>query len=135
MDKRFKASVANSIRNLVAKEKTRRRYLPTTSIAQEFTPGSPTPDDLPAPAAHDDDSKVIEGFRELVQRRLGGLGLALLDLRLEGGETKSLVGCPSLGSPGKWTVKKVVAAVKALAQGVLPGQSPSVSKGREGDGG
>ena len=36
MDKRFKASVANSIRNLVAKEKTRRRYLPTTSIAQEF---------------------------------------------------------------------------------------------------
>ena len=116
IDKRFKASVANSIRNLVAKEKTRRRYLPSVPIAQEFVPGSVTADDLPAPPARDDDSKVIEGFRELVRRRLGSLGLAVLDLRLEGGETKSLVGCPSLGSPGKWTVKKVVAGVKALAR-------------------
>ena len=116
MDKRFKASVANSIRNLVAKEKTRRRYVPSVPIAQEFTPGSVTADDLPAKPARDDDSKVIEDFRELVLRRLGGLGLAVLDVRLDGVETKSLVGCPSLGSPGKWTIKKVVAGIKALAQ-------------------
>ena len=117
MDKRFKASVANSIRNLVAKEKTRRRYVPTVPIAQEFTPGSVTADDLPTkPARDEDDSKVIENFRELVLKRLGGLGLAVLDGRLDGIETKSLVGCPSLGSPGKWTIKKVVAGIKALAQ-------------------
>jgi hypothetical protein len=116
MDKRFKASVANSIRNLVAKEKTRRRYLPSVPIAQEFTPGSVTPDDLPAKPDPADDEKVIDGFRELVRRRLGGLGLAVLDVRLEGGETKSLVGSPSLGSPGKWTIKKVVAGIKELAR-------------------
>ena len=90
MDKRFKASVANAIRNLVAKEKTRRRYLPSVPIAQEFQPGCATPDDLPA-KSDPEDSKVIENFRELVRRWLGGLGLAVLDLRLEGGETKSLV--------------------------------------------
>jgi hypothetical protein len=116
MDKRFKASVANSIRNLVAKEKTRRRYLPSIPIAQEFVPGSVTPDDLPAPSARDDDSKVIEDFRELVLRRLGDLAVAVLDLRLEGGETKSLVGSPALGSPGRWVVKKVVASIKQLAR-------------------
>ena len=75
-----------------------------------------TPDDLPAKPDPDDDAKVIENFRELVLRRLGGLGLAVLDLRLEGGETKSLVGCPSLGSPGQVDVKKVVAGIKALAR-------------------
>ena len=116
MDKRFKCAVGNAVRNLVAKEKTRRRYLPSVPISQEFSPGSVTADDLPAPSAQEDDSKVIENFRELVSRRLGGLGLAVLDLRLEGGETKSLVGCPSLGSPGKWTIKKVVCQVKQLAQ-------------------
>ena len=40
----------------------------------------------------------------------------MLDLRLEGGETKSLVGCAALGSPGKWTIKKVVCQVKQLAR-------------------
>ena len=116
MDKRFKCAVANAVRNLVAKEKTRRRYLPSIPIAQEFTPGCATPDDLPAKSVPDDHEKVIEGFRELVRRRLGDLAVAVLDLRLEGGETKSLVGCPSLGSPGKWTIKKVVAGIKALAR-------------------
>ncbi len=65
--------------------------------------------------AVDDDSKVIENFRDLVRKRLGGLGLAVLDARLSGEETKSLVGSPALGSPGKWTIKKVVGNIKALA--------------------
>jgi hypothetical protein len=116
MELRFRRSVGNAVRNLVAKEKTRRRYLPSIPIAQEFTPGCATPDDLPAPSAREDDEKVIENFRELVRRRLGDLALAVLDVRLSGEETKSLVGCPSLGSPGKWTVKRLVAGIKALAR-------------------
>jgi hypothetical protein len=116
MDKRFKCAVGNAVRNLVAKEKTRRRYLPSVPIAQEFVPGSVTAEELPAKSAREDDEKVIENFRELVRRRLGDLAVAVLDLRLEGGETKSLVGSPSLGSPGRWTVKKVVAGIKALAR-------------------
>jgi hypothetical protein len=116
MDLRFKASVANAIRNMTQKERNRRRNIPTVPIAQEFMPGSVTAADLPAKPARDDDSKVIDDFRELVLRRLGGLGLAVLDARLDGIETKSLVGCVSLGSPGKWTIKKVVAGIKALAR-------------------
>jgi hypothetical protein len=116
MELRFRTSVANAVRNLVEKERNRRRNIPTVSIQKEFQPGCATPDDLPAPAARGDDSKVIDGFRELVRQRLGGLGLAVLDVRLEGGETKSVVGSPALGSPGRWTIKKVVVGIKALAR-------------------
>ena len=102
----------------MAKEKTRRRYLPSVPIAQEFVPGCATPDDLPAPPAQDDDDheKVIHDFRELVRRRLGDLALAVLDARLSGEETKSLVGCVSLGSPGKWRIKMLVQEIKRLAR-------------------
>jgi hypothetical protein len=119
MDKRFKCAVGNAVRNLVAKEKTRRRYLPSVSIAQEFVPGSVTAEELPAKSARDDDDddeKIIHDFRELVRRRLGDLAVAVLDARLDGIETKALVGNPSLGSPGKWTIKKVVVGIKALAR-------------------
>jgi hypothetical protein len=116
MERRFRCAVANAIRNMIQKEKTRRRYLPSVPIAQEFEPGCATPDDLPAPPAPADDSKVIEDFRELVRRRLGDLAVAVLDVRLSGEETKSLVGSPALGSPGKWVVKKVVAGIKTLAR-------------------
>ncbi len=117
MELRFRTSVANAVRNMTQKERNRRRYVPTVSIGQEFVPGGITADDLPAKSMPtDDDEKVIEDFRELVLRRLGGLGLAVLDARLDGEETKSLVGSPALGSPGKWVIKKVVAGIKALAQ-------------------
>jgi hypothetical protein len=115
MDKRFKASVANSVRNLVAKEKTRRRYLPSVPIGQEFTPGGVTAEDLPARSPTDDE-KIIEDFRKLVRKRLGGLGVAVLDARLDSIETQSLVGSPALGSPGKWVIKRIVQQVKQLAQ-------------------
>ena len=125
---RFRRSVGNAIRNLVAKEKTRRRYIPTIPIAQEFTPGSVTADDLPAKPAR--------------RRREGDRGLPAVGsaaawrawacragCRLSGGsETKSLVGCPSLGSPGKWTIKKVVAGIKALAREFFRGD-PDCSEG------
>ena len=118
MDLRFKRSVANAIRNIVEKERNRRHYLPTVPIGQEFTPGGVTTDDLPAQPGRDDhdDGKIIRDFRRLVRRRLGELGVAVLDVRLAGGETKSLVGSPSLGSPGKWVVKRVVQQVKELAR-------------------
>ena len=116
MDKRFKCAVGNAVRNLVAKEKTRKRYLPSVPIAQEFVPGSVTADELPAKPAQDDDEKIIHDFRELVRRRLGDLAVAVLDARLDGEETKSLVGSPALGSPGRWVIKKIVQDVKRLAR-------------------
>ena len=114
---RFKTSIANSIRNMTSKEANRRRYLPTTAIHQGFEPGAIAADDLPArsSSAHDDD-KVIEDFRELVRTRLGHLAATVFDLRMAGGETKSLIGSPSVGSPGRFVIKRVVQQIKALAR-------------------
>jgi hypothetical protein len=117
MDLRFKRSVGNAIKNLVEKETNRRRLLPTVPIQAEFQPGGVTPDDLPARSvAPDNGEKIIKDFRRLVKRRLGQLGVAVLDVRLAGGETKSLVGQPDLGAPGRWTIKNTVQGLKALAR-------------------
>ena len=109
MDLRFKRSVGNAIRNMVEKERNRRRLLPTVPIDQEGEPGIVTGYD-------DGGEKVIRDFRRLVKRRLGELGAAVLRVRLAGGETKSLVGKPSLGSPGRYVIKRVVQQLKELAR-------------------
>jgi hypothetical protein len=115
MDRRFKCAVGNGIRNIVQKEQTRKRLLPSVSIGQEFVPGDVTAEELPARSPTDDE-KVIEDFRKLVRRRLGGLGVAVLDARLDREETQSLIGNPSLGSPGKHRVVTVVCQIKQLAR-------------------
>ena len=116
MDLRFKKSVANAVRNLVELERNRRRLIPSIRIGQEFEPGSIAAADLPDRVAFDHDEQVIEKFRELVRRQLGDLGVAVLDVRLGGGETKSLVGSPALGGPSKWNIKKVVQEIKMAAR-------------------
>jgi len=46
LDLRFKRSVANAVKNMVEKDRNRRRFIPTVSIGQqEFKPGSV--DDVP----------------------------------------------------------------------------------------
>ena len=117
MDLRFKRSVGNAVRNMVELQRNRRRLLPTVPIQQDFEPGGITADDLPARStAQDHDEQLIKDFRSLVRRRFGALGVAVLQVRLDGGEVKSLVGCPALGSPGKWVIKKTVQELKALAR-------------------
>jgi hypothetical protein len=44
------------------------------------------------------------------------LGIAVLDARLQGEETKGLVGREDLGSPGRFVIKRVVQEIKALAR-------------------
>ncbi len=99
-DLRWKRSVANACKNATEKERNRRRFIPTVPIRQEFEPGGVTPDDLPgrSPPPDDDGERVVRDFRRLVRRRLGELGAAALDVRMAGGETKSLVGRPSLAA-------------------------------------
>ena len=109
MDLRFKRSVGNAIRNMAELERNRRRLLPTVPIDRAAEPGSMTNDDGGS-------EKVINDFRNLVRKRLGGLGVAVLQVRLDGGEVKSLVGCKALGSPGKWKIKQVVQDIKELAR-------------------
>jgi hypothetical protein len=116
LDLRFKRAVANAIRNMVEKDRNRRRFLPSVGIAQEFEPGGIMADDLPDRTPAENDEKVIDDFRQLVRNRLGELGLAVLDARLQGQETKSLVGRKDLGTPGSYGVKRIVSEVKALAR-------------------
>ena len=104
-------------RNMVERDRNRRRFFPTISIGQRFQPGAVTPDELPGRAAgRQDDEQIIDDFRQVVRSRLGDLGIAVLDARLEGEETKSLIGRPDLGSPGRFVIKRVVQRVKALAR-------------------
>lgn len=116
-DLRWKRSVANAVKNVAERERNRRRLLPTVSIGQDFTPGEVRPDDLPARSAgRQDDERLIDDFRQLVRSRLGELGIAVLDARLAGQETKSLVGREDLGRPGRFQVKAVVQRIKMLAR-------------------
>ena len=106
------------LQNVTEKERNRRRFIPTVPIAQEFTPGGVTADDLPDRAATggQDDEQLIGNFRQLVRQRIGQLGVSVLDARLAGQETKSLVGREDLGSPGRFQIKAIVQKVKALAR-------------------
>ncbi len=108
-DLRFKRSVANAIKNMVEKQMNARRLLPTVPISQNVA----RPDELPL--ASDDDEGLIDDFRQLVRNRLGELGIAVVDARLQGQETRSLVGREDLGRPGRFVVKRVVQEIKALA--------------------
>lgn len=104
-DLRFRVSCANALRNIIEKIRNRRRNLPTASTV-EYEPAAPSP-------VHDDE-KVIEDFRQLLRSRLGDLALAVFNLRMNGGETKSLIGSPAVGSPSGYVIKRVVGQIKAL---------------------
>ena len=110
LDLRFKRATANAIKNMVEKERNRRRLAPTIPIGQERG------DDLPDRTSAENDEKVIVDFRRLVRNRLGELGIAVLDARLAGQETKGLVGRADLGSPGRFVIKRIVQQIKGLAK-------------------
>jgi len=108
-DLRFKRSVANAVKNMVEKDRNRRRFMPTVPIDQDKG------DDLPDRDATEDDERLTDDFRRLVRDRLGSLGIAVFNARVQGEEMKSLVGRADLGSPGRFQVKTIVQQIKALA--------------------
>jgi len=99
---RFKLAVRNAILNILEKRRTRRRRLPAAQAVS---------DDIAAFSAPDE--SAIEDFRRLVQDRLGDLAQAVLDVRLDGGDTKSLV---KAGGVTSYRLKQTVQAIKALAR-------------------
>jgi hypothetical protein len=117
MPQRFKTAVANALKNVRAKEANRRKYLPSVPISNEFEPGSVANDELLGRLAwRGEDREMVEHFRHLVRERLGELALAVLDARLAGQETQSLVGNEELGRPDKNRIKSVVRQIKELAR-------------------
>jgi len=67
---------------------------------------------------------LVEEFRQFVKKRLGTLALAVLDLRLDGGDTKSLAGSEELGRPTSYRVKQTVQDIKRLAKEFAAGRDP-----------
>ena len=106
-DLRFKTSVANALRNVVEKIRNRRRNLPTAATV-EYEPAARS-------SPIHDDEEMIADFRRLLQSRLGDLALAVFDLRMAGGETKSLVGSAAVGNPSRFAIKQAVQKIKSLA--------------------
>jgi len=103
---RFKVAVRNAVLNRLEKHNRRRKWFPHVSpedveVAMHAAPG---------------DEELIEKFRAEVEKRLEPLCLGLLDIRLDGGETKSLIGSPDYASATAYQVKRAVQKIKALAQ-------------------
>ena len=107
---RFKRTLANLLKNQAEKEKNRKRYIPSVPIHQEFVPGGVTADDLVARGTPEDDPRLLDEFREFVQRQLGAIAVRVFDARLEGIEMKNVPGVSS------YTVKKTVQEIKSLAK-------------------
>ncbi len=107
---RFKKTLANILKNSAERERNRRKYIPSVPIHQEFVPGGVTADDLIARGTPESDPKLLDDFRELVQRQLGAIAVRIFDVRQEGIEMKTLPGV----SP--YAVKKTVQEIKALAK-------------------
>ncbi len=106
LERRFRTSVWNAIRN--AQEKSHNH-------SRRFTAADPTTMASMYAGRQSSNSNLIEQFRELVKERLGDLALAILDERLQGKDTKNLVGKSEFGTPSAFYVKKQVQAIKKLA--------------------
>ena len=81
----------------------------------EWLSATRTPEDILTRSVPHEDG-VIGAFRQLVLDRLGDLAVLALDVRLAGGEAKSLVGCKAVGSPGRREVERAVQGIRRLAR-------------------
>ncbi len=66
---------------------------------------------------------IARGFRRLVRRQLGGLGVAVLDALLAGKGATSPVGPPAFGSPDDHVVEWLVCRIGTLAREYVEGSA------------
>jgi hypothetical protein len=106
LDRRFRTSVWNGIRNAQEKGRNRRKWMNAVdpaAMADRFAGREPYSD-------------LIDQFRQLVAQRLGKLALEILDARLAGEDSKKLVGKAANGTASAYYIKAEVRAIKQLAQ-------------------
>jgi hypothetical protein len=105
LERRFRTSVWNSIRNVAEKARNRRRWMTTAdpaAMAGQFVGRQPYSD-------------VVDQFRSLVAQRLGKLAAAILDAKLSGSDAKNLVGKIEIGTPSAYLIKREIRDIKELA--------------------
>lgn len=106
LDRRFRQSVWNAIRNISEKSRNRRKRVALADpgiMAGQFAGRTPYSD-------------LIDQFRQLVAQRLGKLAADILDQRLAGEDTKEIIGKEEFGTPSAFYIKRAVQQIKALAQ-------------------
>ena len=106
LDRRFRTSVWNGIRNAQEKSRNRRKWMTAVdpaAMADRFAGRAPYSD-------------LIDQFRQLVAQRLGKLALEILDARLTGEDVKNLVGKAANGTASAYYIKVEIRAIKELAQ-------------------
>ena len=116
LDKRFKRSVGNGVRNMVERDRNRQRFLPSIPIGDSEHGPVTAFGRVCHGLEHDLTPAIIDGFRKLMRQEIGDLGLAVFDARMDGQEMRSLVGREDLGRPGRFTIKRIVQDIKALAR-------------------
>jgi len=110
MEARFRASVKNAIFSAIKKVQTRRRLLPTVSIAPGFGPAVAYLGQLPEQAM------LVKELLQFLRNRYGELPARVFQHRLTGGNTKDLIGDPNLGRPTRHAVKSAVKDIKAATR-------------------
>ncbi len=97
---RFKVAVTNSIRTMATKR---------NRIKKRF---QPLEDDVPQQQHYqpDEPNELLARFRSHLRNSVGHAGVMVLDQRLDGGDTKELIGKQGLET--SYRVKQVVAQVK-----------------------
>ncbi len=106
LDRRFRTSVWNSIRNITEKARNRRRWM--TTVDPSIMAGQ-----FPGRAPYSD---LIDQFRQLVVQRLGPLAAVILDQKLAGEDANRLVGKAEFGTPTAYYIKGETRAIKQLAR-------------------
>ena len=104
LDRRFRRSVWNAIRN-AEKTRNRRRWMTShdpSIMAGQYAGRAPYSD-------------LIDQFRNLVAQRLGKLALEILDARLAGEDSKKLVGKAANGTASAYYIRRETSALKRLA--------------------
>jgi hypothetical protein len=105
LERRFRTSVWNSIRNLVEKTKNRRKWMTShdpSIMADRYAGRAPYSD-------------LIDQFRSLVAERLGKLASEILDAKLSGEDAKNLVGKAANGTASAYYIKQEIRGIKELA--------------------
>jgi len=110
MEARFRASVKNAIFSAIKKVQTRRRLLPTVSIAPGFGPAVAYLGQLPEQAM------LVKELLQFLRNRYGELPARVFQHRLTGGNTKDLIGDPNLGRPTRHAVKSAVKDLKTATR-------------------
>ncbi len=107
LERRFRAATWNAIRNIAEKRRNYQRWMTTAdpAVMAQIHPGR-----------EHHSTGLLDEFRKLVGEKLGKLALAILDWRLDGKQTKGLVGQAQFGSPSIYIIKRAVQEIKALAR-------------------